>query len=163
MASSRPAYFNPDDDVPPVFDDREPRVVKVPDPVIQKRNHLSRRRGKSAERAWAALIERILDRYKDLPRELWRLPEVRGGLGGADVLWWNYACEVKQRLGDWPSNTVLKHAQIQAARNAQGRTPVVVACKTMKGLPREWRVLIDGAEYEGPDWIANVIVEALPK
>ena len=128
-------------------DDRPERVVKAPNPVRQKRNRGNKQRGKRAERKWADAINELL-------REGEPQAEVRGALGGADVTWRDYAFEVKQRRGEWPSNTTIKDAIVQAAANAGWRVPVVVACKTSH-KSTEWRVFRNRFdEYQdGLEWL----------
>lgn len=132
-----------------------PPAVKVIDPIIAKRGKNNRRRGRTAEKAWAALILKIMDRTTVEAPE----PVVRGILGGADVTWDflpGYAFEVKQRQGGWPSTTVLRKAEAQAAKNAGARMPVVVACKTTSNS-REFRV----GELSGAEWIAALLTEVI--
>lgn len=138
---------------------REERPVRIVNPVIASRNRRNKQRGRAAERAWARLIEQVTAHTtREVPP-----PEVRGGLGGADVTWDPYplqfAFEIKQRRDDWPSSTIIKNALAQATRNAGSRTPVVVGCMTKRGLPREWRVYIDGAVMEGGEWIAWALAQ----
>lgn len=140
---------------------REPRVVRVPNPVVQVRNKNNKRRGRQAEREWAKLIERIAAHttIDIIP------PLVRGALGGADVTWdlrdgRAYAFELKHRAGDWPSSTTIRNAHVQAAKNAGNRTPVVVGCKSNKGMPRTFRVYTDTV-LDGPEWIAWTLAQTV--
>jgi hypothetical protein len=136
---------------------REPRIVRVPNPVVQHRNKNNKRRGRQAEREWAKLIERTAARatVDIIP------PLVRGVLGGADVTWdlrdgRSYAFELKHCRGDWPSSTIIRNAHAQAAKNAGNRTPVVVGCKSDKGQLRTFRVYTDTV-MDGPEWIQWVL------
>lgn len=143
---------------PPVFDEREAFAVppRVPDPVVQRRTKNNKRRGRAAERAWAALIALEMKHGGlDKPQ-----PLVLGGLGHVDVLWdWGqgYAFEVKQSRGDWPSSTIVRKAQEQAQKNAHGgRLPVVVGCATYPGGVRQWRVYLD-CVVEGREWVKGLL------
>lgn len=119
--------FDPDDTSVPAYDDRPVRIERVVNVVTAKRNRNNKRRGRTAEKKWCQIIN---DYHEGA--------ETRGILGGADVIWSVYAFEVKQCRGDWPSNTIIKNAIVQAEANAGNRTPVVIACKTSHKLT-EWR------------------------
>ena len=130
--------FDPDDVAPEYAPPKdEPR--RPADPVIQKRNRGNKQRGKRTERLWAQMLGPDA--------------EVRGILGGADVTWGLFAFECKHRLNAWPSNTTIRKALEQAAKNAGNRTPVVVASMTTHNS-RAWRVYSAVGEYvDGKDWI----------
>lgn len=148
-----PSSFDPDDTSVPVYDDRAPRVERTPDPVVQRRNRGNRQRGKSAERLWTALIN------EDASDKAIK----RGVLGGADVTWGPYAFEVKHKHMGWPSNTVVKNALVQAARNAGNRTPVVVCCMTTHNS-RSWRVYSAvGVYVDGKDWLRDELLSEAQK
>lgn len=138
--------FDPEE-MPPTYDDRPERVVKTPDPIVQRRNRGNRQRGKTTERLWTALINASSEEKA----------VKRGVLGGADVTWKHYAFECKHKFGAWPSNTTIKNALVQAANNAGNRTPVVVACMTTHNS-REWRVYSAVGVYEdGKDWLREAL------
>ena len=112
-------------------------------------------RGKVAERAWAAYITKLYDAARASFSHVPEIdpPQVRGVLGGADMTWHAYACEVKSSHGGWPSKTIIRNAHAQAVKNAQGKTPVVIACKTTHNS-REWRVFVDNVAMDAADWIS---------
>lgn len=139
--------FDPDVLDTPQYDDRAPLVVKIPDPVVQKRNRGNKQRGKTAERLWTALINGISP----------NLAVKSGVLGGADVVTPLYAFEVKHRHMAWPSNTVVRKALVQAQNNAGTRTPVVVCCMTTHNS-RDWRVYSAVGEWkDGKDWLTEAL------
>lgn len=71
-----------------------------------------------------------------------------------------YAFEVKQRQGDWPSNTTIKNALVQAKANAGNRTPVVIACKTTPNVRTEWRFYNEVGMYmDALDWLRERVEE----
>ena len=147
--------FDPDE-LPPTYDDRPERVIKAPDPVVQKRNRGNRQRGRRTERLWAALINEALDRagLVDFERAV-----SKGVAGGADVVWTIWAFECKHRHMGWPSNTTIKNALVQAAANADNRTPIVIACMTTHNR-REWRFYnAVGMYMDAIDWLAERVEE----
>lgn len=150
--------FDPDDTSVPAYDDRAPKVERVVNEVIARRNRGNRQRGKKAERLWRDLINEMCVRLA--AADLLPIAETRGVLGGADVLWGNHAFEVKHSHGQWPSNTVIKNALVQAKTNAGNRVPYVVGCKTTSNS-REWRVYagIPSAFMDGKDWLRERVAE----
>lgn len=127
------------------------------DPARQARNKHNRQRGRAAERAWAKLLDDVVRRAgrKDIAPAI-----VMGSVGALDVLWDRFAFEVKHREGDWPASTIIRNARTQAARNARGRIPVVVGCRTRPGGIREWRVYSESV-MEGREWVKWVIAGLL--
>ena len=106
---------------------REPRVVRVPNPEIQKRNRNNRQRGSKAQTRWARLIH---------GRNV-------GVLGREDVddgirLW-----EVKARkLPKW-----IRDAYEQVNRHQGDQLRYVVVEHTMPGKPAEWWVIQKHSQF----------------
>ena len=148
--ADRAHSFDPDVIDVTEYDDRAPRVVKVADPVVQKRNRNNRKRGKKTETEWAKVINGMI--APGVEPAL-----VVGILGDDDVRFLHYSFECKHRHMGWPSNTVIKKALVQAETNAGTRTPVVVACMTTHNS-REWRIYTANKVFEdGRDWLRKVL------